>query len=255
MLREDTNPEHTDDTAAHKTTITYNECITLISYPSVTYRPEPQVKHYPNMSSKIQIIPNSRQGQLNTTFLVTVPGTLKAAEVCLGFLSFVLAICSDRNATTSAWTEHISFAATIISFMLLMGYVCFPHLTLRDEQTREGLIVVELLYYGISTLFFFIAIWLMVHLSASWITYGRGSAIIDAVICVALTVIFGIETVMKFRAWKGENASKSTVLQTACTSSTAVQNQHVFPSDLDQPPCVFSGEIREIHRTQGPEAQ
>ncbi|VDD97885.1 unnamed protein product [Enterobius vermicularis] len=169
-------------------------------------------------------------------------------------MSFILAICSDRNVTTAAWTEHISFAAALISFGLLLGYVCFPHLTLRDEQTREGLIVVELIFYGIYTLLFFIAIWLMVHLSASWMTYGRGSAIIDAILCVALTLIFGIETVMKFRAWKGENVSQSTVLETAGASSKT-QSRRVYASDLDQPPHIFSGEIREIRRTQGPEAQ
>lgn len=33
------------------------------------------------MSSKIQIIPHNRQGQLNTAFLATVPGVLKIAEI------------------------------------------------------------------------------------------------------------------------------------------------------------------------------
>ncbi len=33
------------------------------------------------MSSKIQIISNNRQGQLNTAFLATVPGVLKIAEI------------------------------------------------------------------------------------------------------------------------------------------------------------------------------
>ena len=39
----------------------------------------------------------------------------------------------------------------------------------------------ELLFYGINTLFYFISIWLMVHLSASWGTDGRGAAIMSAV--------------------------------------------------------------------------
>lgn len=33
------------------------------------------------MSSKIQIIPDNRQGQLNTGFLGTIPGVLKIAEI------------------------------------------------------------------------------------------------------------------------------------------------------------------------------
>lgn len=270
MLREDNIQEQVAETVPHEATInisttelsptgpqsplSYEPAATIPTISTLRAESQLRTKSYPNMSSKIQIIPNSRQGQLNTTFLATVPGALKIAEVLLGFLSFILAICSDRNATTSAWTEHISFAASLISFGLLLGYVCFPHLTLRDEQTREGLIVVELLFYGLSTLLFFIAIWLMVHLSASWITYGRGSAIIDAILCVALTVIFAIETVLKFRAWKGENASKSTILETAGTTTTT-QPRRIYASDLDQPPRVFSGEIREIHRTQGPDAQ
>ncbi|VDK82251.1 unnamed protein product [Litomosoides sigmodontis] len=168
-----------------------------------------------DMSSKIQIIPDNRQGQLNTAFLATVPGVLKIAEIALSFISFILAICADRNATTAAWTEHISFAVTIIISGLLIGYVCFPHLTIKNEPTREGLIVTELILYGISTLLFFIAVWLMVHLSASWLTYGRGSAIIDAIICVALTILFGTETFAKLKAWRGENEPTSHIVQAA----------------------------------------
>ncbi|CAG9533375.1 unnamed protein product [Cercopithifilaria johnstoni] len=168
-----------------------------------------------DMSSKIQIIPDNRQGQLNTAFLATIPGVLKIAEIALSFISFILAICADRNATTAAWTENISFAVTIIISGLLIGYVCFPHLTIKDELTREGLIVTELIFYGTSTLLFFIAVWLMVHLSASWLTYGRGSAIIDAIICVALTILFGIETFAKLKAWRGENEPTSRIVQTA----------------------------------------
>uniref|UniRef100_A0A1I7VXI4 MARVEL domain-containing protein n=1 Tax=Loa loa TaxID=7209 RepID=A0A1I7VXI4_LOALO len=168
-----------------------------------------------DMSSKIQIIPDNRQGQLNTAFLATVPGVLKIAEIALSFISFILAICADRNATTAAWTENISFAVTVITSGLLMGYVCFPHLTIKNEPTREGLIVTELIFYGTSTLLFFIAIWLMVHLSASPVTYGRGSAIIDAIICVALTILSGIETYAKLKAWRGENEPTSRIVQTA----------------------------------------
>lgn len=57
-------------------------------------------------------------------------------------MAFVLAICADRNTTTAAWTEHIAFQSTILTAAILLGYVCFPHITIRDELTREGLIVV-----------------------------------------------------------------------------------------------------------------
>ncbi|KAK6108886.1 putative integral membrane protein [Brugia pahangi] len=167
-----------------------------------------------DMSSKIQIISNNRQGQLNTAFLATVPGVLKIAEIVLSFMSFILAICADRSATTAAWTENISFSVTVIISGLLIGYVCFPHLTIKDELTREGLIIAELIFYGISALLFFIAIWLMVHLSAGSITYGRGSAIMDAIICVALTILFGIETFVKLAAWRCENEPTSRIMQT-----------------------------------------
>ncbi|KAL3985940.1 putative integral membrane protein [Acanthocheilonema viteae] len=172
-----------------------------------------------DMSSKIQIIPDNRQGQLNVVFLATIPGAMKIAEITLSFASFVLAICADRNSTTSAWTEHISLAATLIISGLLIGYVCFPHLTIKDEPTREGLIVTELIFYGISAVFFFIAVWLMVHLSAGWLNYGRGPAIIDAIICVALTILFGIETFAKVKAWRGENEPTSRIVQTAKTTT------------------------------------
>uniref|UniRef100_A0A0K0CTX7 MARVEL domain-containing protein n=1 Tax=Angiostrongylus cantonensis TaxID=6313 RepID=A0A0K0CTX7_ANGCA len=158
-----------------------------------------------HMASKIQIIPNNRQGQLNTGYIPTIPGVLKVAEIILAFVGFILAICADRRSTTAAWTEHVTFETMIVVSALLCGYVCFPHLTIRDEPTREGLIVVELIFYGINTLFYFISIWLMVHLSASWGTDGRGAAIMTAVICVALTIIFAIETFLKLKAWRGEN--------------------------------------------------
>ena len=34
-----------------------------------------------NMSSKLQIIPNNRQGQLNTGYIGTIAGVLKLAEI------------------------------------------------------------------------------------------------------------------------------------------------------------------------------
>ncbi|XGW03675.1 hypothetical protein V3C99_015110 [Haemonchus contortus] len=167
-----------------------------------------------HMTSKIQIIPDNRQGQLNTGFLATIPGVLKIAEIILAFVAFVLAICADRRSTTAAWTEHITFETMVVTAALLAGYVCFPHLTIREEPTREGLIVLELIFYGINTLFYFISIWLMVHLSASWGTDGRGAAIMTAIICVALTIIFAIETFLKLKAWRGENEPSSKVITT-----------------------------------------
>lgn len=59
----------------------------------------------------------------------------------LGFVAFILAICADRKATSSAWTEHITFETTIVVAALLIGYTVFPHLTLQDERTRNSLVV------------------------------------------------------------------------------------------------------------------
>uniref|UniRef100_A0A914X484 Uncharacterized protein n=1 Tax=Plectus sambesii TaxID=2011161 RepID=A0A914X484_9BILA len=94
------------------------------------------------MAKKVQWIPTNRQGQMNTAFLQTVPGLMKLAEIIICFILWILAICSDRGATTSAWTEHISFECMIVVSVFLLGYVVFPHLTIKDEATREGLIVV-----------------------------------------------------------------------------------------------------------------
>ncbi|CAJ0582894.1 unnamed protein product, partial [Mesorhabditis spiculigera] len=167
-----------------------------------------------NMASKIQIIPNNRQGQLNTGYIGTLGGVMKIAEIALSFMAFVLSICSDRRTTTAAWTEHISFECMIGVAVLLLGYVCFPHITLRDELTREGLIVVELIFYALNTLFYFISIWLMIHLSAAWGTDGRGAAVMTAILCVALTIFFAIETFMKAKAWRGENEPSGRTVQT-----------------------------------------
>uniref|UniRef100_A0A0N4ZY94 MARVEL domain-containing protein n=1 Tax=Parastrongyloides trichosuri TaxID=131310 RepID=A0A0N4ZY94_PARTI len=177
---------------------------TITSEPSESIKVK---KNKFNYQSKIKIIPNNRQGQLNTTFLSSIPGLMKIAEVLLAFISFILAICSDRRSTQSAWTEHLTFESMFVVSCLIIGYVCFPHLTLKEEKTREGLIVVELLFYGIHTLFYFIAIWLMIHLSAAWSSEGRGAAIMSSVLCVALLILFSIETLKKWKSWKNENSS------------------------------------------------
>ena len=39
----------------------------------------------------------------------------------------------------------------------------------------------ELLFYGVNTLFYFISIWLMVHLSQTYGADGKGAAIMSAV--------------------------------------------------------------------------
>uniref|UniRef100_A0A914C4G0 MARVEL domain-containing protein n=1 Tax=Acrobeloides nanus TaxID=290746 RepID=A0A914C4G0_9BILA len=107
--------------------------------PSVTGKRKQQ---FTNMAKKIQFIPNNRQGQLNTAFLSTIPGVLKIAEILIGFVVFILAISTNRRSPSAAWAEYISFETTLVVAVLLLGYVVFPHLTLRDEQTREGLIFV-----------------------------------------------------------------------------------------------------------------
>ncbi|KAI1720459.1 hypothetical protein DdX_04689 [Ditylenchus destructor] len=163
------------------------------------------------MHSKISVIPANRQGQLNTQFLATLPGALKLGEIILGFVSFILAICADRRSTSAAWTEHISFETTIVVTAILIGYVVFPHLTIANEQTRNGLVVVELLFYGLNALFYFIGIWLMVHLSASWTAEGRGAAIMDAILCVALCVLYAVETFLKFKSWRGDEDTSANV--------------------------------------------
>uniref|UniRef100_A0AC35UHI9 MARVEL domain-containing protein n=1 Tax=Rhabditophanes sp. KR3021 TaxID=114890 RepID=A0AC35UHI9_9BILA len=155
---------------------------------------------------KLRIIPDKRQGQLNTHYLSTIPGIMKIAELLLCSISFILAICTDRRSSQSAWTEHLTFEAMLLVLMLILGYVCFPHLTLEEEKTREGLIVVELLFYGLNSLFFFIAVWLMVHLSASF-SEAKSAAIMSSVLCVAVLVLFVIETIKHYKAWKGENSS------------------------------------------------
>jgi hypothetical protein len=46
------------------------------------------------------------------------------------------------------------------------------------------------MFYGLNTLFFFIGIWLMVHLAASWTAEGRGAAIMSAVGITFLRIPF-----------------------------------------------------------------
>lgn len=171
---------------------------------------QPKSFGFGQRQSKVKMIPDARQGQLNTQYLATLPGVLKIAEVIVGFVAFILAICADRRSTSSAWTEHITFECTLVVSVLILLYVVFPHLSLADERTREGLVVVELVFYGLNTLFFFISIWLMVHLAASWTAEGRGAAIMGAILCLALCVLYSIETFIKFKAWTGQDVVSRT---------------------------------------------
>uniref|UniRef100_A0A1I7S6N6 MARVEL domain-containing protein n=1 Tax=Bursaphelenchus xylophilus TaxID=6326 RepID=A0A1I7S6N6_BURXY len=171
---------------------------------TVQSKPSSKVSPLTTMQKKLNFIPKNQRGSLNTQFFATVPGVLKIAEVVLGFVAFVLAICADRNSTSSAWTEHITFESTIIAGVLLLGYIIFPHLTIDDEKNNNGLVVMELIFYAVNTVAYFISVWLMVHLSASWRADGRGAAIMGAILNVALTVLFGIETFIKYKTWKGE---------------------------------------------------
>jgi len=110
-------------------------------------------------AAKVRLIPDGRKKQLNTRYLVTLPGVLKLAELVeniflllkisfllnfqlVGFVAFILAICADRRSTASAWTAHITFETTIVVCILILLYVVFPHLSLSDERNREGLVVV-----------------------------------------------------------------------------------------------------------------
>uniref|UniRef100_A0A914C122 MARVEL domain-containing protein n=1 Tax=Acrobeloides nanus TaxID=290746 RepID=A0A914C122_9BILA len=198
--------------------------------PPPTHGPSVNRKQqFTNMTKKIKLIPSNRKGQLNTTFLSTIPGVLKIAEILIGFIVFILAICTDRRTTGAAWAEHISFETIIVVSLFLLGYVVFPHLTLRDEQTREGLIVVELLFYGLNTLLYFIAIWLMIF--AGLASDGRGAAIMAAILCVALTVIYAVETFIKLRAWRGENASSLKVVNNEHTTTTGAYSTHELRRD------------------------
>ena len=64
----------------------------------------------------------------------------------------------------------------------------------------------------------------MVHLAASWTAEGRGAAIMDAVsvfgpkiskflpqiLCLALCVLYAVETFIKFKAWSGQDVVSRT---------------------------------------------
>nr|CAD2195314.1 unnamed protein product [Meloidogyne enterolobii] len=156
-------------------------------------------------AAKVRLIPDGRKQQLNTRYLVTLPGVLKLAELLVGFVAFILAICADRRSTASAWTAHITFETTIVVCILILLYVVFPHLSLSDERNREGLVVVELIFYGLNTLLFFIAIWLMIHLAWGSLSDSRGAAIMGAIFCFALCVIYAVETFIKYMQWVGQD--------------------------------------------------
>jgi hypothetical protein len=247
MLRPDEEANITTATPAAETTVHLGNPVAHLS-PTNGSSPGPQSppleperplsanqkrkQQFVNMTSKIQIIPNNRQGQLNTTFLATLPGVLKIAEIVLCFVAFILAICSDRRSTSAAWTDHIAFECMIVISALLLGYVAFPHLTLKDEATREGLIVVELLFYGINTLFFFIAVFLMIHVSASWTADGRGAAVMCAIIAIGLCLLFAVETFLKFKAWRGENEASSHITHTGNHNQTTIPGRE-YPDNAE----------------------
>jgi len=157
------------------------------------------------VGKKIKVIPEARKGQLNVAFLSTIPGVLKIAEVSVSFVAFVLSICSDRRSASAGWTEHLTFETMVVVFVLMLGYIAFPHVTLADSRTRDGLVVLELLFYGINCFFYFIALWLMVHLSASWTADGRGAAIMAAVLCAGLVALFAFEVYIKYKSWRGQD--------------------------------------------------
>ncbi len=106
----------------------------------------------------------------------------------------------------------------------------------------------ELIFYGINAMLFFVAIWLMVQLSASYISDSRGAAIITAVrkrirenylliklsfqiLCVVMTVLFAIETVHKFKAWKMETGNNS---QTDSTAGTTAGRRYNTNAELSR---------------------
>ncbi|KAI6219038.1 Synaptophysin / synaptoporin [Aphelenchoides fujianensis] len=209
-------PQHTDPPPPSTPPTAQQQSQTITVQPSASVKedekrgstgsakPHGKVSPFTNMHHKLNFIPHSQRDKVNTQFLLTLPGVLKVAEVVLGFVAFILSICADRKATSAAWAEHITFETTIVVAALLLGYVVFPHLTLQDDRTRNSLVLLELMFYGFNTGAYFIAVWLMVHLSASWNADGRGAAVMCAIICVALTVLYGIESFVKFKAWKGE---------------------------------------------------
>lgn len=69
------------------------------------------------MSSKIQIIPDNRQGQLNTAFLATTPGVLKIAEI-VGIILFRLYLYEDDNEDVQNELESPREKLHIILLML-----------------------------------------------------------------------------------------------------------------------------------------
>ncbi|PIO57012.1 hypothetical protein TELCIR_21585 [Teladorsagia circumcincta] len=66
-----------------------------------------------HMASKIQIIPDNRQGQLNTGFLATIPGVLKIAEIVGFFLLREIPLIDTGHAkrpSTDDAIDHVTFA-------------------------------------------------------------------------------------------------------------------------------------------------
>lgn len=60
----------------------------------------------------------------------------------MGFIGFILSLCTDRRSTSSAWTEHITFETSLVVCAFIIGYVVFPQITITNEKTNKGLMIV-----------------------------------------------------------------------------------------------------------------
>ncbi|CAD5122304.1 DgyrCDS10742 [Dimorphilus gyrociliatus] len=131
----------------------------------------------------------------DVNYIKSIPGLLKIAQIVLSLITFICAsVKSSFVKEGGGWVQFVSMTALIICTVLLIFYV-----TSLINKLPGPWPLIEFVYYGVYTLFYFIA---FVVAAAQGTKYKIDAGKAAAAFSFFTLGTFAVDTFFKFQTWR-----------------------------------------------------
>uniref|UniRef100_A0A914C111 Uncharacterized protein n=1 Tax=Acrobeloides nanus TaxID=290746 RepID=A0A914C111_9BILA len=101
------------------------------------------------------ILPDARRKMLNLRYLTRLRGLVKFSQLIFmcGFYGAIAYSSDYLHYPEQKSTYYLLPFAITFTILIINGYMAFPHLTIKDQATRNGMLFSELLLCFLSTIY------------------------------------------------------------------------------------------------------
>ncbi|XP_064610335.1 CKLF-like MARVEL transmembrane domain-containing protein 7 [Liolophura sinensis] len=153
----------------------------------------------------------------DVSYIKTLPGILKIAEIVLSIIAFICATVYPWAYGGGGWVQFVTISTFVGVLVLFIFH--FMHIISRLPGPW---MLIEFIYYCVYTLFMLIAA--IVAAANGWRDASIGAA---AFFCFAALAVLAVDTFMMFRTWQAGRQSSGQSANTATiTTTTTTREQY-----------------------------